>query len=91
MTQEPASPPERPRHDGLWPTRKTRDASLILPLAGMVALMPPAGQILAIDGTVFGVPVVVAYVFAVWALLILLARRLALRFSTPSEGREAER
>ncbi|MEM9144750.1 MAG: hypothetical protein AAGC57_01030 [Pseudomonadota bacterium] len=82
MTRD-ARETDTPRPIG--PDRKTRDAGLILPLAGLVALMPPAGQILAVEGTLLGVPVVVLYVFLVWALLILLAYRLARRLNGAPE------
>lgn len=72
-----AAPGPRP----VLTSRKARDAGLILPLAGCVALTPPVARVFAVDAQILGVPVVVAYVFAVWAGLILaaflLARRLA--------------
>ena len=72
------------------PDRKARDAALILPLAGAVALLPPVAWVVVVDGRILGVPVVVAYVFAVWAALILAAWRLAGRLgprgSMPGRG-----
>jgi len=57
--------------------RKRRDAAALLPLVGLALLCPPVAQIFAIEGTVLGIPVTVAYVFLVWAGLILGAGLLA--------------
>lgn len=62
--------------------RKTRDAALILPIIGLLFLIPPFATIFAIDGRIFGIPVMVAYVFTVWALLIAAAAFLAKRIET---------
>jgi hypothetical protein len=66
--------------------RKARDAGLILPLLGAAALMPPVASAFAIEGRLFGVPVVLLYVFGVWALLILLAVRVARALSRGEAG-----
>ncbi|MEM1344807.1 MAG: hypothetical protein AAGI34_09540 [Pseudomonadota bacterium] len=69
--------------------RKARDAGLLLPLAGLVLLMPPVARLFAVDAWIGGVPLVVAYVFAVWAGLIaaayLLGRRLG---ATPAQSED---
>ena len=67
--------------------RKLREAGLILPGLGLLALMPPAATILAVDGTILGVPVVVAYVFAIWLGLILGARWLSRRLLATDQDR----
>jgi len=54
--------------------RKARDAALALPLVGVILTMPPVAQIFAIDLRIAGIPVVVAYIFGVWILLVLGAR-----------------
>lgn len=58
-------------------SRKARDAALALPLIGLVLIMPPIAQIFGIPGRIFGVPVIVAYLFLVWAALIWAARRIS--------------
>jgi hypothetical protein len=94
------APRLRPPSDPAIAARKARDAGLILPLVGLLLLMPPFGRIFAIDATVMGVPLVVGYAFAVWAALIvaafLLSRRLAvtepaLHQSLTAELADAER
>lgn len=66
--------------------RKTRDAALIVPLMGLTLLTPPVAQMFAIDSSVLGVPTVVVYIFTVWAGLIYIARRLALRLSSAEQS-----
>lgn len=51
--------------------RKVRDRSIALVLVGTVLLMPPIGGLARIDGTVFGIPIPLAYMFGVWAALIV--------------------
>jgi hypothetical protein len=60
--------------------RKIRDRALILPLVGLLLLTPPLANIFELDARLNGVPIVLVYVFAVWAGLvagaILLSRGL---------------
>ncbi len=82
MSEPPGSAPPGPGEstpDAQLRARKLRDGALFLPLVGLVLLMPPVADLFAVDRRILGVPVVVAYVFAVWAGLILLALRLAAR------------
>lgn len=50
--------------------RKARDRSLALLLVGICAFLPPIAGVFRIDGTVFGVPFPLVYVFAVWTCLV---------------------
>ena len=54
-------------------SRGARDASAILPFLGVVLLSPPLVYIFAAPVTVGGIPLIVAYVFGVWAAIILVA------------------
>jgi len=60
--------------------RKARDRALILPLAGLILLIPPVAWAFHLDARIAGVPFTLVYLFAVWALLIagaaVLSRRL---------------
>ncbi|MEL7465429.1 MAG: hypothetical protein AAFN79_15270 [Pseudomonadota bacterium] len=56
---------------------RLRDGALILPIAGLALFCPPLLALFASDLSLFGAPLIVCYVFAVWAALIILARRLA--------------
>lgn len=53
--------------------RRARDAAGILPFVGIVLLFPPFVYIFAAPVLVAGVPLIVVYVFGVWAALILVA------------------
>ena len=53
-------------------TRNVRDAAAILPLAAIFLLLPPVVLIA-------GIPLIVLYVYGVWACLILIALLVALR------------
>ncbi|MEM9371202.1 MAG: hypothetical protein AAGA26_08590 [Pseudomonadota bacterium] len=57
--------------------RKARDGALILPLVGLLFLAPPFANMFAVDGRIFGIPSLVAYIFFVWGALILCARAMA--------------
>ena len=61
--------------------RKARDRAAILPLVGAILLLPPIAVIFRVDATLAGIPLLVVYVFAVWAGLILAAAALAPRLS----------
>jgi Sec-independent protein secretion pathway component TatC len=59
---------------------RTRDAAAVLPFLAALLLTPPVILIFAKLAAPWGVPLIVLYVFAVWAATILagflLARRL---------------
>lgn len=65
------------------PPGRLRDTAVLLPLLGLVLLMPPLITLFAVDLDVAGVPLIVAYVFGVWLALIacagLIARRMRAR------------
>ena len=57
--------------------RRRQDAALVLPLLGVLLLATPVLALFTKDITIFGAPLPFLYVFGVWFILILLARRLA--------------
>ncbi len=77
----PAAVPSQPLARTALDLRKRRDAARALPLAGVFLLASPFLDLFAAPLRVFGIPLGVAYVFAVWLTLIgaaaLLAGRLA--------------
>ena len=75
---------DRPRRP-----RKARDRAMILPLVGAILFLPPIAGIFRIEATLAGVPLVVVYIFAVWAALIAGAIALARRLSDADAPREA--
>jgi membrane protein implicated in regulation of membrane protease activity len=68
-------------------TQRTRDAALVLPILGAFLLVSPAASIFNTPATVFGLPLVVLYVFGVWLGLILIAIVLARRLSAAEDRR----
>ncbi|MEJ1996099.1 MAG: hypothetical protein P8X75_12975 [Limibacillus sp.] len=70
--------------------RKTRDRAIILPLIGLLLLVPPIGQIFEIHVRLNGLPFIWLYVFAVWAALIAGAFLLSKRLGDESDPRPGE-
>lgn len=66
--------------------RKARDRAFIVPLFGLMMLMPPVVGAFALPASVLGVPLIVVYLFAVWAALIVHARFLARALGDQSES-----
>jgi|SRR6188472_1094342 len=85
-------PPDRPsEHE---PERapdpgRARDLVRIVTLLGVVLLMPPAVTLFVTDARIGGMPVIVAYLFAVWLALIACARLLAHRLEPPPDPSRA--
>lgn len=61
------------------PPGRLRDAAVLLPVLGLVLLMPPLIRLFAADVVVAGAPLIVAYVFGVWLALIVCAALIARR------------
>ncbi len=60
--------------------RRARDLALIVPAFGVIALMPPLiGLFARPDTGVFGIPLIVIYLFGLWLALILMALLVASR------------
>ena len=68
--------------------RKTRDRALVLPLIGLMLLLPPAAGIFHLEYKLFGVPFTLIYLFTVWALLIAGAAALSRRLRNGDEATE---
>ena len=59
--------------------RAAHDAAKILPVAAAVLLLPPFILIFAAPGTIAGVPLIIVYVFGIWAAIVLAAWLVARR------------
>lgn len=66
--------------------RKARDRAIVVPLAGLILLVPPLAGIFDVPAQVAGVPVALAYVFAVWLALIAGAAAAARRLRDTDEA-----
>jgi len=54
-----------------------RDLAVVLPIVAVLLLTPPLIRIFATPATLGGIPVIVVYIFAVWASVILVAAMIA--------------
>jgi len=70
--------------------RKARDRAIILPLIGLLLLIPPMAQVFEIPGRLNGLPFIWLYVFVVWAALIAGAFLLSKRLGDESDLRHGE-
>lgn len=61
--------------------RRLRDAAFMLPIVGILLLVPPWIRILDQEARVFGVPVLLVGLFGLWAIGIALTAALATRLS----------
>ena len=50
--------------------RKIRDRAALLPVIGLILLIPPIANVFQLDARVAGIPFTALYLFGVWALLI---------------------
>lgn len=65
----------------LTPLRRLKDIAAIAPIFGFLLLIPPVIGLFATEATVFGAPLVLVYLFAIWLALILIAAILSQRLS----------
>lgn len=60
-------------------TRRIRDVATVLPAAALALLLPPLILVFAVPVLLFGIPLIVVYLFGVWAVLIVIAMQVARR------------
>jgi hypothetical protein len=63
--------------------QSARDAATLLPVVAAVLLLPPFILVFAAPAHIAGIPLIVVYVFGVWAAVILCAFLVARRLKTP--------
>jgi len=63
------------------PAPRLRAAAVVVPLAALVLLMPPFISLFVAPVNVLGIPLLVVYMFGVWALLVFLTWRLSRRLA----------
>lgn len=74
-----------------WETGEqgVRDAATLLPVAAAILLLPPFILVAAAPVMLAGIPLIVVYVFGVWAAIILCAFLVSRRISARTrEGGE---
>ena len=62
---------------------KFRDAAFLLPVAGLFLLLPPVIDLFTARVSLFGIPLIVAYIFGLWSALILVAFWFSHRLNDP--------
>lgn len=83
--------------DGKEPQRQSlRDAATLLPIVAAILLGPPLIRIFAAPAEPAGIPLIILYIFGVWAAIVvgayLLARRLgASEEPAPGSGDDESR
>lgn len=83
--RRPARQPDR-RDEGA----RRRDAAFVLPLFGVILLLPPFINLFLVDWMPWGIPLEVIYLFAVWIGLVLGAWLLSRGLDPQGKGREDE-
>jgi hypothetical protein len=72
------------QHDGGGQRRKWQEAALIVPLFGLFLLIPPFISAFTVSVSLFGIPLIVLYIFLVWISLILTTRYLSAKLMQDS-------
>lgn len=67
-----------------------RDAATLLPVTAAILLLPPFILVFAAPVLISGVPLIVIYLFGVWAAVVFLAWLLARRLAKADAGAEGE-
>ena len=59
------------------PAPRVQSAAVLVPLAALFLLMPPFVLLFTTPRMVFGVPLIVLYIFGVWALVVAFTCKVA--------------
>jgi len=54
-------------------SRRLRLVAFFLPLAGLILIMPPIVFLFDRPGSILGIPSIIAFLFAVWLVLVVAA------------------
>lgn len=68
------------------PAPRVQQAAVVVPLAALLLFMPPFISLFAAPVDVFGIPLVVLYLFGVWGALVALTWWLARRLATGGDS-----
>lgn len=75
---------------GRGATPRLRNAAVLVPLIGLLLLLPPLIAPFTVPARVLGIPLVVVYLFGLWAGLIAAACWMAHRLGTPAPAASAD-
>ncbi len=63
---------------------------MVVLILGICFFMPPLAHIFQVDRMLFGIPATLVYLFAIWALLIIVTARLAPRMRNGDTDRNTD-
>jgi len=69
----------------------TRDTAVVLPFAVAALVMPPVVLVFAAPALFAGIPLIVVYLYGVWAFAVLAALLVARRLERLERGRTKEK
>ncbi len=72
------------------PSQRAQSAAVLVPVLGLFLLMPPFVTLFTGMPRPLGVPLIVAYIFGVWAALLVATAVLARRLCAPDPKDEAQ-
>jgi len=74
------------RQEDIPRARKRRyDGAIILPIFAALLVLPPFVGLFAVPVTVFGIPLIVVWLFGLWLALIAIAYRMSHLLSEPAD------
>lgn len=80
MAPRPDPDPERDPE-----AARRRDAAAVLPLFGVLLLLPPFVNLFTREARLFGIPLEVVYLFGIWTALVLGALAMSRRLTPPAD------
>ena len=70
--------------------RRRESAAFVLPFIGSALIVPPVLSVFQTGNRLFGVPVGIVYLFAIWLGLVLITAWLATKLGTKPSDRDKE-
>lgn len=67
-------------------TRSARDTAVLLPFVVLLLLLPPIIVVFSAPQMVAGIPLIVVYIYIVWAASVLVAFLIARRLQQAEQG-----
>lgn len=71
-------------------TRRLRDVATLLPIVTMLLLLPPMILVFSAPVAVAGIPLIVIYLYALWAGAVLVTFLVSRRIAAADRGSQAD-
>lgn len=68
--------------------RRRESAAFVLPFIGVALIVPPVLSVFQTGNRLFGIPVGIVYLFAVWLALVLITAWLSTKLGAKSGNRD---